>query len=84
MAAEKPNRPTVFSHEHYHELSADETEARERGFDARGFPVEGPSLREAEQEAEPSPPHPHPPGAEHAEPTHGVHITPTEPPRRRA
>ncbi|MDI1446268.1 hypothetical protein [Polyangium sp. 6x1] len=76
---ETPSRPTTFSHEHYHELSADETEVREQGFASIGSPAEGPSLREAEQEAEPTPPPPHSPGGEHEGPIGRVHADRTEP-----
>lgn len=82
MADQKSNRPTTFSHEHYHELSADETEVRERGFESRGSPVEGPSLREAELEAEPTPPPPNPPHGLHEEPARGTHLDPDSRPRR--
>jgi hypothetical protein len=68
--------PSTFSRQHYRELSADETEARERGWESRGSPVEGPSLREAEQEAESAPP---PPSAEHVAPAHRVHAEPAHP-----
>lgn len=78
MAKPRSIRPTTFSRPHYHELSADETEARERGFESRGAPIDGPSLREAEQEAEPAPP---PPAAARAEPPRRER--PGPPPRRR-
>jgi len=68
MPAEKNTRPTHFSHEHYHELSADETEARVREFERLGFPIEGPSLREAEQQAEPTPLPPAEKSGEHVRP----------------
>lgn len=79
---QKPPGPTVFSQEHYHELSADETEVREQGWASIGSPAEGPSLREAEQEAEPTPPPPRSPGGEHAEPIGRVHADQTEPGQR--
>ncbi|MDC3960953.1 hypothetical protein [Polyangium jinanense] len=86
MDPQKPQKPsgqTVFSHQHYHELSADETEVREQGWASIGSPAEGPSLREAELEAEPTPPPPHSPGGEHVEPVGRVHADQTEPSGRR-
>ncbi len=70
-ARKQPRRPppTPFSFAHYHELAADETEARERGFEALGSPVEGPSVRQAEQEVEEAPAPPPPPKAQRYTPS---------------
>lgn len=81
MSDPKLNQPTHFSQEHFRELSADETEAREGGFESTGSPAPAAARRE-DEEAEPTPP---PPG-EHVEPVHKEHVEPThrehfEPPR---
>lgn len=72
MSDPRPSQPTHFSQEHFRELSADETETRERGFESIGSPAPIAARREEEEE-EPAPP----PAGEHVEPAHKEHAEPT-------
>jgi hypothetical protein len=76
MAASKRTRTsTSKSRERYRELSAEETEARERALEALGYPIEGPSLRDAELSAEPT--NPPPKRGVHVEPVRREHVEPS-------